>query len=255
VAQPRPAIRGAVVVRPRATVFVGGYYYPSIYRASLWYGYGAPYAYPYFYGPAYYGQWGPYGYYDLSGSMRLQVEPKETEVFIDGYYAGQVDDFDGVFQRLRLEPGEHDLQLYLPGHRIHTQRIYLQPGRTFRIRHTMQPLGPNDVAEPRPTGAPLPPSRDPRDPYPPRTGPAPRNQPAAQSFGQLSLRVQPADADVLIDGERWEGGLENERLVVQLGAAVHRVEIRKDGYRSYFTDVTIRSGETLTLNVVLTRQP
>jgi hypothetical protein len=66
--------------------------------------------------------------------------------------------------------------------------------------------------------------------------------------------VQPGDAEVLIDGERWEGALENERLVVQLGAGTHRLEIRKEGYRSYFTDIPVRGGETRTLNVALTRQ-
>ena len=66
--------------------------------------------------------------------------------------------------------------------------------------------------------------------------------------------MQPSDAEVLIDGERWTGALDNERLTVQLGAALHRLEIRKDGYRAYFTDVTIRNRETLTLNVALSRQ-
>jgi hypothetical protein len=262
----RPAVRTAVVVQPRtlsagtpwrrSPVFLGGYYYPSIYRTSLWYG-GFGYYPRYYYGPAYY-QWGPFGYdrYDLSGSLRLQVDPEETEVFIDGYYAGQTDDFDGVFQRLRLEPGEHTLELYLAGHRTHTQRIYLQPGRTFRIRHTMQRLGAGDPVPTRPAGTPLPPPRgprDPRDPRDPRRAPAP-SAVEGQGFGQLSLRVQPGDAEVMIDGERWAGALENERLNVQLGAALHRLEIRKDGYRSYFTDITIRTGETLTLNVALTKQ-
>ena len=260
VARPRPAGRPAVVVRSRPTVFVGGYYYPSIYRPSLWYGgFGYP-GYPYYYGyygPSYYSQWGPYGYrYDLSGSLRLQVEPRETEVFIDGYYAGQVDDFDGVFQRLRLEPGDHDLELYLPGHRTSVRKIYLQPNRTFRVRHEMEPLGPGDPIPARPNGAPLP-EYDPRDPRDPRAqgpqGPQSRTT-APQGFGQLSLRVQPADAEILIDGERWEGAAGSERLTVQLGAALHRLEIRKDGYRSYFTDVTIRDGQTFTLNVALTRQ-
>jgi len=260
----RPTVRTSVVVRSRPTVFVGGYYYPTIYRPGLWYGsYGyGPRSYGY-YGPAYY-QWGPFGYgrYDLSGSLRLQVDPEETEVFIDGYYAGQVDEFDGVFQRLRLEPGEHDIELYLPGHGIHRQRLYLQPGRTFRIRHDMEPLGPGDPVPARPSGAALPPpsprdprdSRDPRDPRSRTQGPPTRADSQAEGFGQLSLRVQPADADVLIDGERWQGALDSERLNVQLGAALHRLEIRKDGYRSYFTDVTIREGETLTLNVALTKQ-
>jgi hypothetical protein len=259
IARPRAAVvvRPPVVVRPRTTVFIGGYYYPSFYRASLFY---RPYGGRYYGASSY--QWPPYGYgrYDLSGSVRLQVAPRETEVFVDGYYAGTVDDFDGIFQRLHLEAREHDLELYLAGHRPFHQRIYVQPDRTFQIRHTMEPLGPGEAAPPRPAGAPAPAAA--RDPGLGTRGPGPGPRPiepvapgaASSNFGELALRVQPGDADVLIDGERWEGGLENERLVVQLGAGVHSLEIRKEGYRSYFTDVTIRSGDTRTLNVALTRQ-
>jgi hypothetical protein len=260
VARPRVAVvvRPSIVTRPRATVFVGGYYYPSLYRPSLYYG-----GYRGYYGASYY-QYPPYyggGYYDVSGAARLQVTPRQTEVFIDGYYAGTVDDFDGFLQRLRIEPGEHEVELYLPGYRSFFQRIYLQPGRTFSIRHAMEPLGPGDPAPLRPVGGPLPApgargpgpgQRDPRAGIPP-TDPRTPN-PGSRDFGQLSLRVQPGDADILIDGERWEGGASAERLVVQLGAGMHRVEIRKDGYRSYFTDITIRGNDTTTLNVALTKQ-
>lgn len=246
--------RPGVIGRP--TIFVGGFYYPRLYRASLYYGPFRPYYYGGFYGAPYYAQWPPYGYarYDLSGTVRLQVSPKDTEVFIDGYYAGRVDDFDGIFQRLHVEAGEHEIELYLPGHRPFQQRVYLQPDRTFRIRHTMEPLAPGEAEPARPAGAPLSPpgSRDPRAGPPPRD---PRSAPAAraQGFGQLSLRVQPADADVIIDGERWDGSRQDERLVVELGAGVHRLEIRRDGYRSYFTDVTIREGDSRLLNVALTK--
>jgi hypothetical protein len=41
---------------------------------------------------------------------------------------------------------------------------------------------------------------------------------------------------------------------VQLGAGTHRLEIRKQGYRTYFTDITIRGNDTTTLNVALTKQ-
>ena len=262
--QRRPVIvTRPVVVRPiRTTVFVGGFYYPSFYRTSLYYDV-YPRYYRDYYRPSYY-QWPPYYPYgygygrDLSGSLRLQVTPRQAEVFIDGYYAGTVDDFDGIFQRLHVEAGEHDLTLYLAGHRPFTQRVYLQPGRTFRVRHAMEPLAPGELEPPRPTGAPLPPPlpRDrtaagPGQPYPPAGTPGPST---AQGFGQLALRVQPADAEVLIDGEPWDGAADDERLVVELGAGLHRLEIRKDGYRRYFTDVTIRSGETRTVNVALTRQ-
>ena len=269
-AQPRGVAvrRGPVVVsrpavvRARPTVFVGGYYYPSVYRANLYYG--PSFYYGGYWGP--YGGWpyyqaGPYPYYgayDLSGNVRTQVAPRETEVFIDGYFAGTVDDFDGVFQRLHIEPGDHDIQLYLSGHRPYQQRVYLQPGRTFSIRHTMEPLGPGEPEAARPAGAPLPQGgiRNQGSSSGARSaGQAPRDTgPAAQGFGELSLRVQPGDAEVTIDGEKWEGAVADERLVVQLAAGMHRLEIRKAGYRNYFTDVSIANGQIRTLNVAMTRE-
>jgi hypothetical protein len=239
--------RAVRVVRPRtAAIFVGGYYNPFFYDPFF----------PRWYSP--YGQWYPpyggYGYgYDLSASMRLQVSPRETEVFVDGYYAGTVDDFDGVFQRLRLEPGDHDIVLYLAGHRRYEQKIYLQPGRTFGLRHSMEPLAPGEVPPVRPASSAPPASSGAQGtPLPSRPGESRADQ--RDDFGALAIRVQPGDAEVLIDGQRWEGSRDDERLVVQLAPGVHTVEIRKDGYRGYITDVSIRSRETATLNVAMTPQ-
>ena len=50
---------------------------------------------------------------DDAGAVRLKVKPVEASVYVDGYYVGVVDDFDGVFQRLRLEPGPHHLEIRL----------------------------------------------------------------------------------------------------------------------------------------------
>jgi hypothetical protein len=264
IARPRATVVVRSPVRPRTTVFIGGFYYPSLYRASLYYG-GYRGYYGGYYGASYY-QWPPYygaGFYDLSAAARLQVTPRQTEVFIDGYYAGTVDDFDGFMQRLRLEPGEHDLELYLAGYQTFAQRIYLQPGRTFTIKHVMQPLAAGQPAPIRPQGAPLPPPGTSvpgsRAPYPERRppGPDPRDRGTdarATGFGELALRVQPADAEVLIDGERWDGGATDQRLIVQLAAGTHRLEIRKEGYRTYFSDITIRGNDTTALNVAMTKQ-
>ena len=243
--------------------YYGAGYYP--FSFSFGFGYGYPYyaGYPYyggypFYGPGYYG-----GYY--GSSLRLQVPQREAEVYIDGYYAGKVDHFDGTFQRLHLEPGEHDLELFMPGHRVFTQKIYLQPGSTFRVQHNMEPLGPGEAEPTRPVastsrstqgrpepsaGPDRPSSRGPQRPPPPRA----RAGNGESDFGSIALRVQPGDATVTIDGERWEGALDQDRLVVQLGGGTHTVEIRKDGYRTYITDITVRPGETTPLNVSLTRQ-
>jgi hypothetical protein len=47
----------------------------------------------------------------------------------------------------------------------------------------------------------------------------------------------------------------DDRLVVQLSPGQHQIEVRKDGYRPFSTDVEIRAGETLPLNVSLGRLP
>jgi len=254
-------------------VRVGLYYGPSVYYRP-WYA--SPYGWydPFYssgYYPLYYSQRYPYygrGYYDLSSSLRLQVSPRQTEVFVGGYFAGQVDDFDGIFQRLHIEPGEHDLELFLPGHRSFTQKIYLQPVSTFRVRHAMEPLRAGEAEPLRPVGTPppsadspqetgpagpeRPPDRGPQRPVPPRARDRASN--VESDFGSIALRVQPGDAVVTIDGERWDGAQDQERLVVQLAAGTHTVEIRRDGYRTYITDLTVRRGETTALNVSLTRQ-
>jgi len=100
-------------------------------------------------------------FYGPDSSLRLQVSPRDAEVFVDGYYAGIVDDFDGVFQRLRLEPGPHEIVVYFEGYRSHHEKIYLQPGRSFEIKHTMEPLGPGEVQEPKPVPPPQPAARQP----------------------------------------------------------------------------------------------
>jgi hypothetical protein len=84
-------------------------------------------------GIGYYDPWDPWGYgYGGGGyygggvppyvppdepdsSMRLKVKPREASVFVDGYYAGLVDDFDGVFQRLRLMSGPHRIEIRSDG--------------------------------------------------------------------------------------------------------------------------------------------
>src|SRR5213593_2188040 len=91
--------------------------------------------------------------------------------------------------RLRLSPGEHNLQLYLPGHRSVQQKIYLQPGGTFRVRYTMEALGPGEPAPERPVAASSAVATAPR-------GAAPRDNLPGSDTGTLALRVQPGDAIV-----------------------------------------------------------
>ena len=302
----RPAPRSAAVVS-------GGYYQPyhrPYYRP--YYPYYAPF-YASFYAPFYapfysgfgfsaaFGWGGPYwgvglgwgggypfygaypapypGYYlgNPWASARVEVKPTHAQVFVDGYYVGVVDQFDGVFQRLDLPTGEHEVAVYLPGHRTYTQRTLFRPGTGYHFKAVLEPLPPGTPEEPAPKpvpgavrgGDPDPQGnyeeprdpRDPRDPRPPqRTMPMPERPdqprgdraPQSRDFGTLNLRVQPMDAVVIIDGERWDSPEGGSRLVVQLSGGSHRIEVRKEGFRTYTSTFQIRPGEAQSLNISLT---
>jgi PEGA domain len=245
--------------------FYTGFYNPYFwgsYGFGFGVGYGAGYGYPYGYGygygqypyPPYY--YGPY--YDNSGSARLQVVPRNTQVYVDGYFVGVVDSFDGNLQRLNVEAGEHELQLYLEGYRPFTQKVLFPRSGTLRVTHAMQPLGPGESAGPPPKPDESQRARPYRDPGQApegsgsvRPAPMPRGgQPS--EFGSLLLRVRPADADILVDGEPWRAPQGEDQFVIELGEGPHRIEVRKDGFQTYATMVRVRRGETIRLNVSLT---
>jgi hypothetical protein len=200
----------------------------------------------------------PYGYYpygaldQLSSTLHLEVEPREAKVFVDGYSAGIVDDFDGLFQRLRVEPGGHEITFYLEGYRTIRQTVYLSPGDGRALRFRMDRLPDGETAEP-------PPDPQPQTAGPPQGGPPyeperrPRAPEPAQAFGTLSLRVQPADAEILVDGEPWKAPEGQDRVGIRLAAGEHRIEVSKAGFARYTETVLIQRGRTLALNVSLTR--
>ena len=112
--------RGSVPVTNRGggTTIISSGFYP------WWFGgVGAGY-YSGYYG-GYYDPWfggypdpGPVVYsgrYQDEGTLRLKVKPREAEVFVDGYYVGVVDDFDGMFQKLHLETGPHRIEVRAEG--------------------------------------------------------------------------------------------------------------------------------------------
>lgn len=245
----RVVVSRPVVIAPFSpfSPFYSRYYNPFFFD---FYGWG----YPGFYAPAFYNRGGGFGGYIEESTARIQVTPRETEVFVDGYLAGVVDDFDGFAQRLRVAPGEHVIELYLDGHKTVTQPMMFAPGKGYRIQHTMEPVAAGDPAPVRPTpkeGAAAQPVRGPFDAFgqPNGRGPARSN---AGTSAAIAIRVQPGDATVLVDGERWQT-TGSDRLEIQVTPGEHRVEIQKEGYQSFTTNVRARSGETNAVNVSLTK--
>jgi hypothetical protein len=232
--------RAVVVAAPVA--FGYGFYDPFWNWGPGWGpGWGFPGWFPPF-GPAFAGAF---------GSARLQVTPRQAEVYVDGYLAGTVDDFDGVFQRLDVAPGEHDLTIYLEGYQTLTQKLLFRPGATVQIRHRLQPNAAGDVTGPRP-GVTVPAATPPQGPGP-QGGWPPQTAPAQDDFGTLSIRVQPADATLLVDGEEWSAPEGDGPILIELPDGTHEVEVRREGLATYRRVVQVRAGRTVTLNVSLSR--
>jgi hypothetical protein len=196
--------------------------------------------------------------FDGRAQVRLQVTPRETAVYVDGFYAGIVDDFDGFFQRLPLLSGGHTIALYLEGFGTITRRVYLSPGSDLSIRETLVPLPPGVAGEPPTLAAMLPPP--PEGSYiPPRTAsrgtpPTATQQASVQAagYGVLSLRFRPLDAVVTIDGQEWITTAPGE-LIVHLSAGWHIVELKGNGYQMFTTQIEILESQTVELNVATPR--
>ena len=112
-----------------------GYFY---YDPYTWYAYDPYWSRPH---PYYYGSHAhnPGGYYYETGELRLQVHPRQAEVYVDGYFAGRVDDFDGMFQALRLEEGPYKIEIIAPGYEPLVFDIRILPGRKISYRGELRP--------------------------------------------------------------------------------------------------------------------
>lgn len=243
-AQRRAAPRGPASAPRVSVVIVRGIAFPRYVHYDPWYRHGTPWVRYQRRGP--YGPYGPYGTYDgVDSGVRIEVTPNHAQVFVDGYLAGEVDEFDNVFQRLRLRPGGHQIAIYLEGYRTIRRSIYAQPGATEHIREEMQPLAAGETSE-------LPAPADPQAVDRPGTRPPDeRVAPPAARFGTLRLRVQPGDAEILVDGEPWSTSDRGDHVVIRLPEGRHRVEVRREGFARYVEEVLIQRNGTLTLNVSL----
>lgn len=145
---------------PVRGAYPGGRYYGYPYGA--YYGpyapyYGLPFGYPGFafavgLGPVavaggYRGGGGGYGYpapisvgvaIPSPGSgesgIRVVLEQRDAEVFIDGLYVGVVADLDGTWQKAPLDPGPHRLEIRRDGFEPVAVDVYVHPGRTVIYR-------------------------------------------------------------------------------------------------------------------------
>jgi hypothetical protein len=79
--------------------------------------------------------WSPYyppGHFDFNdgrGEIRLSVDPKMAEVYIDGAYAGTADRLKSMW----LDPGAYDLTVAAGDRESFHQRVYVLSGKSLKI--------------------------------------------------------------------------------------------------------------------------
>lgn len=240
--------------------YYGGYghypYYPYYSRPYYWgygsYPWGGLYFDSYWYGGGsapYYSSSHGYGYYSTpygdTGSIRMLIDQEKAKVYVDGYYAGVVDDFDGLFQRLYVSPGRHEIAVKLDGYKTERFEVYVQNGSTVKIGHDMvRGEGEQRNME----YAPLARNQEPAEREAPREDRyAPNQDDRAQ--GTLRLDVRPDDASVYVDGTF--SGSARELRQLPLSAGRHRIEIVRPGFRTYDRDVEVDGGRGTDLSVEL----
>jgi hypothetical protein len=254
------------------------YYYP--YGGPYYWGYGYyPYYSGFYFGAGYYPYYGGAYYYDddhrayphASGAVRLLVDPDKARVFVNGYYAGVVDDFDGLFQHLDLPAGKHDLKLQLEGYQTQRFRVFVAPDQTVKIHFDMVKgsgespseltVGDKEAAEAYMREA----WRETRDRYQanrrstergddrdlavPSDVDRERDRPPRASSASLHLTVDPDDASVYVDGAFQGTARQSRRLDLSPGR--HRIEVVRPGYRTLERDVEIEAGKPTDLDVTL----
>ncbi len=230
----------------------GGWYYPGYWGAWWPYGsygwYGGYYGYPW--------GWGGGTVYHYvqreSGSVRVLVDPSEARVYVDGYYAGTVDDFDGLFQRLSVSPGRHEIALKLEGYKTHRVRLYVAPEATVKLHYDME-KGPGETFEDL--------AKDVRESEASREAEQEQRWKESESRaaaddlvavgGWLKLSVEPADASVYVDGAFR--GSAREASELKLAPGRHRIEVVRPGFKTVDREADIAPGEATELRIELER--
>ena len=211
--------------------------------------------------------------------MRTLVEPAKARVYVDGYYAGVGDDFDGLLQRLNISPGRHDITFKLEGYNSHTFSVYAGRDQTIKLRWDMV-RGNSETRDTLRDDSDRSDSRyEDRD----REGDrdrdmdreAERDRESARDRdrsrevdsdraerkyvppskeagrGEVLLDIEPADASVYVDGEFYGKASQVTRL--ELSAGPHRIEVVRPGYRTEETEIDV-AGEAKKVVVKLDRK-
>jgi hypothetical protein len=72
------------------------------------------------------------------GALKVRVTPRTAKVYVDGYFVGLVDDFDGTFQKLKLTSGRHRVEFRAEGYETAVVEMLISSGKTITFTGDMK---------------------------------------------------------------------------------------------------------------------
>ncbi len=73
------------------------------------------------------------------GAYDINIRPKDADIFLDGVYVGQADDFDGSPKFLVVKPGTHTIVAKKRGYKTYRVRVSVNPGEQININKKLEP--------------------------------------------------------------------------------------------------------------------
>jgi hypothetical protein len=74
------------------------------------------------------------------GGISFDITPGSAQVYVDGSFAGVVEDFDGASEPLLLAPGPHYVEIRLAGYRTATFDVTITPGEVTPYQGALERL-------------------------------------------------------------------------------------------------------------------
>jgi len=168
--------------------------------------------------------------------LKLDVQPPETAVFLDGEYLGLA---HSLWERaISAEAGEHLLQLTLDNFTAHFT-VHVGPGAITYFSRNLLGTAPGEAHLGNPTFSTI---AQPEELCP-----------AELSEGLLKVEVEPEGAMVFLDGNALGSadGLKDAGVVLPEGS--HRIRVEMAGYQTHEECVQVTCEQPATLDVDLVK--